>query len=187
MKFCPNCGNMVADDAKFCFSCGKAFAETVPAPENAPAAEAPVAEAPAHEAPAEPIVIPAAPAVEAPASAPVQPTPVQQTKPVQPVQPKPAPVEPKKLLLSSFQYILLMLLFCIPVIGLVFLFIWGAGHPKNPSLKRFSGAMLILRLLFWILAIASGIAAFVLYGSELDSIARQAWPHVQALLELLPF
>ena len=88
-------------------------------------------------------------------------------------------------MLSTFQYVLLTMLYSIPVIGLVFLFIFGAGHPKNVSLKRFSAAMLILRLLFWIVLLVLAIVAMVRNGRLLSDALGQFIPAVERLFEAL--
>lgn len=162
MKQCPYCGNSILDDAKFCGECGKSLVE------DAPAAEAPeqiVAEAPA--APAEPIVAVTAP--EPPSAADDAPVITQ--------------IPSRKQMLSTFQYILLSLLYGLPVIGLIFLFIFGAGHPKNASLKRFSAAMLVLRLVFWIVLLALLIVAMVKNGRLLTDALGQLIPAVENLLK----
>ncbi len=168
MKQCPYCGNSILDDAKFCVECGKSLVEDAPAVEAAPA-EAPeqiVAEAPV--APAEPIVAVAAP--EPPSA-------VADNAPVI------TQIPSRKQMLSTFQYILLSLLYGLPVIGLIFLFIFGAGHPKNPSLKRFSAAMLVLRLVFWIVLLALLIVAMVKNGRLLTDALGQLIPAVGNLLK----
>ena len=160
MKQCPYCGNELSDDAKFCVECGKALPEEAPA---GPAAEAAPAEAPAvAEKPAEP---------QAHGAAPDMPIVTQ--------------VPSKKQMLSTLQYILLSLLYAIPVVGLVFLFVFGAGHPKNGSLKRFSAAMLILRLLFWIVVLALAIVAMVKNGRLLSDALGQLIPALERLFEAL--
>ena len=162
MKQCPYCGNSVPDDAKFCVECGKSIDE------DAPAAEAPeqiVTETPV--APAEPIVAVAAP--EPPSAADDAPVITQ--------------IPSRKQMLSTFQYILLSLLYGLPVIGLIFLFIFGAGHPKNASLKRFSAAMLVLRLVFWIVLLALLIVAMVKNGRLLTNALGQLIPAVENLLK----
>ena len=160
MKQCPYCGNELSDDVKFCVECGKALPEEAPA---GPAAEAAPAEAPAvAEKPAEP---------QAPGAAPDMPIVTQ--------------VPSKKQMLSTLQYILLSLLYAIPVVGLVFLFVFGAGHPKNGSLKRFSAAMLILRLLFWIVVLALAIVAMVKNGRLLSDALGQLIPALERLFEAL--
>ena len=156
MKQCPFCGSELADDAKFCEACGK------PLPEEAPVEEA---------APAVPVTVeePVRPQPEAPA----------------PDMPVVTQMPSKKQLLSTFQYFALSLLFSLPVIGLVFLFIFGAGHPKNGSLKRFSAAMLILRLLFWIVLLALAIVAMVRNGRLLSDALGQLIPALERLFEAL--
>ena len=94
-------------------------------------------------------------------------------------------VPSKKQMLSTFQYLALGLLYSLPVIGLIFLFIFGAGHPKNGSLKRFSAAMLILRLLFWIVVLALAIVAMVRNGRLLSDALGQFIPAVERLIEAL--
>lgn len=74
--------------------------------------------------------------------------------------------------LSTGQYFWSSVLFSIPILGLVFLFIWGCGEPKNGSLKRFSLAMLIARLLIWIIIVGAGIAFIILFRNKLDAIAN---------------
>ena len=171
MKQCPYCGSELADDAKFCGECGKVL------PEDAPVvipAEAPVtAEAPiAAEAPVEPAAAPA------PAAEPVQPE-----APAATDMPVVTQVPSKKQMLSTFQYLALGLLYSLPVIGLIFLFIFGAGHPKNASLKRFSAAMLVLRLVFWIVLLALLIVAMVKNGRLLTDALGQLIPAVGNLLK----
>lgn len=158
MKQCPYCGNELADDAKFCVECGQALPEA--APVAAPAEDA--------AASAAPVVTES---VGPEAAAPDMPVVTQ--------------VPPKKQMLSTIQYILLSLLYAIPVIGLVFLFIFGAGHPKNGSLKRFSAAMLILRLLFWILILAFAIVAMVKNGRLLSDAIGQLIPALKTLFQAL--
>ena len=92
---------------------------------------------------------------------------------------------PKKQMLSTFQYVVLTMLYSIPVIGLVFLFIFGAGHPKNGSLKRFSAALLILRLVFWIAVLALLIVAMVKNGRLLSDALGQLVPAVTNLLKAI--
>ena len=159
MKQCPYCGSELADDAKFCGECGKSL--------------------PADE--------PVAAPVETPAEAAVEPAPVPVAVPEQPAAEMPVitQVPPKKQMLSTFQYVMLSLLYAIPVIGLIFLFIFGAGHPKNGSLKRFSAAMLILRLVFWIVVLALMIVAMVKNGRFLTDALGQLIPAVENLLKAI--
>lgn len=168
MKQCPYCGSELADDAKFCGECGKVLPEDAPVviPEEAPVtAEAPVE----PEAPTAPVIVAEQP--KAAEEAPEMPVVTQMPS--------------RKQMLSTFQYLVLGLLYSLPVIGLVFLFIFGAGHPKNGSLKRFSAAMLILRLLFWIVLLALAIVAMVRNGRLLSDALGQFIPAVERMIEAL--
>ena len=192
MKQCPYCGSELKDDAKFCGECGKAMPETaevVEEPENGPADPIPeesvTAPTESVTAPAEPVAVPtepAAPIVVVPEAPPAGPA-----TPVEPASDMPVitQVPSKKQMLSTFQYVVLSLLYSLPVVGLVFLFIFGAGHPKNGSLKRFSAAMLILRLLFWIVLLALMIVAMVKNGRLLSDALGQLIPAVERLLEAI--
>ena len=161
MKQCPYCGSELLDDAKFCGECGRSL----------PTEAAP-------EAPAEPVAAPAAepPKPEAPVYGPQEPA---QEMPVI------TQVPPKSQMLSTFQYFALSLLYALPVIGLIFLFVFGAGHPKNGSLKRFSAALLILRLVFWIVLFALMIVAMVRNGRLLSDALGQLIPAVERMIEAL--
>lgn len=159
MKQCPYCGSELADDAKFCGECGKSL--------------------PADE--------PVAAPVETPVEAAAEPAPVPVAVPEQPAAEMPVitQVPPKKQMLSTFQYVVLSLLYAIPVIGLIFLFIFGAGHPKNGSLKRFSAALLILRLVFWIVVLTLLIVAMIKNGRFLTDALGQLIPAVENLLKAI--
>ena len=178
MKLCPFCGSELNDDAKFCGECGKPLPEEAPLRTDIPAepvAAEPVAAEPAAAEPAAPVV-----AAAAPVAAPAEPV-------AEPAQDMPVITQmpPKKQMLSTFQYVLLTMLYSIPVIGLIFLFVFGAGHPKNGSLKRFSAALLILRLVFWIAVLALLIVAMVKNGRLLSDALGQLVPAVTNLLKAL--
>ena len=179
MKQCPYCGSELNNDAKFCVECGKLLPGDTPV--AAPVEPAAPAEAPAE--PAEPVIpdVPAEPAeaIVSAAKTPAEPAEAPADMPVITQMP------PKKQMLSTFQYILLSLLYGLPVIGLVFLFIFGAGHPKNVSLKRFSAAMLILRLVFWIVLLALLIVAMVKNGRLLSDALGQLIPAMENLLKAI--
>ena len=119
----------------------KAPEEAAPAPEEVPEQEA----APVQEE--EPAAEEATPVFEEPAPAPEEP--VKPEAPRPPMQNVLVPDESRNKL-STIQFMLLELLFCIPAVGLVFLFIWGAGRPRNETLRRFSASLLIWRLIIYI-------------------------------------
>ncbi len=161
---CPNCQTELKDTAKFCTECGMPIPKVdapVPEPvtESAAAAEPEPAPEPVSEAES---VLNTTPAVESepanePASDPVEPEPVAEITqvPKKETEPQsPASVTDSRLLLTTAQYFWLTILFHIPVIGLIFLFVWGCGRPRNLSLKRYSLAILVMRLLCWLLYLA---------------------------------
>lgn len=160
MKHCPVCGTELADTAASCFHCGKTLTEAEAAPVTPAVEPAPEEKA---EVPAQPVQAP----VAEPEAIPQQPVVV---------------VPPKKLLLNTFQYMLLMLLFSIPVVGLIFLFIWGTGHPKNPSLKRFSAAVLLWRLILALLVSGAVLYLFICHGPEVQEALRVLVMDFHALL-----
>lgn len=176
MKQCPYCGSMLNDGAKFCVECGKPLPEETPV---VPEASAEVPVEPISATPAD-SVVPVAAAADTPTVTP-DPSDVLAKDDMPVVTQMPS----KKQMLSTFQYILLSLLYGLPVIGLVFLFIFGAGHPKNMSLKRFSAAMLILRLVFWIVLLALMIVAMVKNGRLLSDALGQLVPAAANLLKAI--
>ena len=206
MKYCPHCGTAVEDAVKFCFRCGYPF-PVAPAhvPEAEPASQTECDPAPAGEASdsapvnAEDVTAEACalageaasradtaaeesafaaeeptPAVEAPVYAPAPaytPAPTARQLPQQP--------QKRKDLLTTVQYILLLLLFQVPVIGFVFMFVFGCGNWKNTSLKRFSLAVLILTLIALILTVSAMIVLYIVFVDDMPAILdrlQQALP-----------
>lgn len=176
MKQCPYCGSELTDEARFCVECGRSLEGDAPAAE--PVEEPTVTEEPAPAAEPEPAPVTPAP-VPVVVAAPEQKDEPQDDAPTITQMPS------RKQMLSTFQYIVLSLLYGIPVIGLVFLFVFGAGHPKNVSLKRFSAAMLILRLLFWIVLLGLLIVTMVRNGRLLSDALGQLIPAVERLFEAM--
>ena len=151
--------------------------EPAPEPIEEPIAEAPAFEPePIPEPEPEPIPEPEPEPIPEPEPEPIpepepepepapEPEPVKapEPEPVKAPEPAPAPVkapEPapeqktvvmnatdSRSLMSTAGYIFSTILFHIPVIGIIFLFVWGCGRPKNISLKRYALAWLIMRLL----------------------------------------
>lgn len=170
--------------------------EIVPEPVEAPVAEAPVPEPEPEpvEAP-EPVVIPApepepvkapepepvkAPEpepVKAPEPEPVRtpepvviPTPVKEPEPVKAPEPEKTDVvvhaTDSRSLMTTAGYIFSTILFHIPVIGIIFLFVWGCGRPKNISLKRYALAWLIMRLLCVVFLLSFAVFVLICYSDK---------------------
>ncbi len=58
-------------------------------------------------------------------------------------------------LITTKDYVLMMILFAIPIVGIVFMFIWGFGSDTGVNKKNFARAFLIL------MAISIGISILV--------------------------
>ena len=173
---CPNCGNELNEEAKFCVECGMPITEAAEAvslntDEIEPAMDV------EQEETSEAENSPKEESLETKETAVLS---EENTEPVLPEEKENASgqttlsvSEPKKepvtvvsgtdsrLLLTSAQYFFLILLFHIPVIGLIFLFVWGLGRPRNLSLKRFSLAVLILRLIGWLIMLLCTVAVLL--------------------------
>ena len=185
---CPNCGNELNDEAKFCVECGMPITENAaPVSRCVEAAEPDAAAAPEDSAagtgfPAEeekPVSKePAAQAEPEKTDTPEKDRGAEEPAALPPAESRKEPVTvvsgtDSRLLLTSAQYFFLILLFHIPVIGLIFMFVWGLGRPKNLSLKRFSLAVLILRLLGWLLMLLFTVALLLGVSGLIPGFAIQ--------------
>ena len=187
-KFCPDCGASFPEEEIPAAAEEKTEEKpeevTEPVPEENPAEDpVPVPEeacaeekAPEEEKPAEePEEVPAPQAApvqaEEPAAeaAPVSEEPVKPEAPRPPMQNILVPDESRNKL-STIQFMLLELLFCIPAVGLVFLFIWGAGKPRNETLRRFSASLLIWRLIIYISLLVVLICMLLFHREALSSL-----------------
>ena len=189
---CPNCGLPAHETDKFCIGCGaplrKPQPEIIPEPaapavEPAPAVEQAVSEA--VEAPkaaenelkeavaeAEKVFtapeIPAAPAVPVVPAAPVEPVKPVHSEPVRPnvVPAKPDPARSKlDKPLTTWGFIWRILLFAIPVLGIIPLFVMAFSKGVNKNSKHFASAVLILMLVCLLLCIAGAIYVFCTYDA----------------------
>lgn len=154
---CEACGAQIPPGARFCPECGAPAAD---APEKQPAfAGAAQQQAPAPQP--QPI----------PQPQPSQPQPVYQQappppqqyyaqQPIQhapPQQPAPRDASP----ISTIKYLLFMLAFSVPILGLVLAFMWAFGKSSGISLRNFARAQLIV----WALVLIISIVAFALGGT----------------------
>ena len=204
MKNCPVCQKVLSDQAKFCYFCGASLLEPAEAPVEsveAPAAEpveAPaVPDEPVPEPVAEPVPVaePEPAPVFEPEPAPVfkpEPAPAPEPAPEQKPAPAPAPAaepapeqkEPVVLatdsrsLMTTAGYIFTTILFHIPLIGLIFMIVWGCGKTKNISRKRFSLACLIMRLLYYIFILACTVFLLICFSG----LFPRLWDAVKPIL-----
>ena len=153
MKTCPVCQKLVNDETKFCYYCGASLLnQEAPAPEPV---EEPVSEPVEEAAPAQPVQEPEKPVVPvaAPVHAEVPPTTVVNAT-------------DSRSLMTTAGYIFSTILFHIPVIGIIFLFVWGCGRPKNISLKRYALAWLIMRLLCVVFLLSFAVFVLICYSDK---------------------
>lgn len=147
-KFCTECGATLSDDKKFCTECGT--------PVQAEPQENMVAELVTDVQPAE--------------AAPVHTEPVQATPPVMPRQQTSPPVygadvapskgskyEP----ITAGGYIGIMLLMCIPVVGIILTIIWACGGCRKVNKRSLARASLIMMAVGLVISLIMG---FVLKG-----------------------
>lgn len=200
-RFCTNCGNPLEEGTLFCPECGQKVEVQPAVPDtNFVAAAAAAVPAAAETASSSYTFGMAQPANEMPPaydySTPVQPEPQPVQPEPQPVQPEPQPVQPKaepvppvfthenelgtvttaaaagSPVVKTASYFWLMLLFAIPVLGLIVMIIMSFAA-KNKNLKHWVRAILIWILIGLILGIILGLVAWILgknAGIELNNI-----------------
>lgn len=150
------------------------FTEPTPEPVSEP--EPIAVPEPEPVAEPEPIVVPEPEPVAEPVAAPT-PEPVDVPDPIPsiPVQPEPAQTAPEqpivlatdsRSLMTTAGYIFTSILFHIPVIGLIFMIVWGCGKTKNLSRKRFSLAFLIMRLLGYIVLLSATVFLLICFSGK---------------------
>lgn len=79
------------------------------------------------------------------------------TAPAEPAPPQPSAYsgQPGSEPLRVGQYIVMLLLMCVPILNIILLFVWSFGSSANLNKKNFARASLILcavMLIFWIVA-----------------------------------
>ena len=191
MKTCPVCQKGLTDQAKFCYYCGASLLDVEAVVEPAEQTEPVVEIVPEPEAAAEPEPepVPEPEAVFEPAVEPEpepeaepepEPEPVPEPEPIVAPAPEPAVVpapEPVRTetpvlatdtrsLMTTAGYIFTTLLFALPVVGLVFMIVWGCGKTKNISRKRFSLAFLIMRLICYVILLAAAVFVLICFSGK---------------------
>ncbi|MGI6499178.1 MAG: zinc ribbon domain-containing protein [Oscillospiraceae bacterium] len=136
--YCENCGNLLLDGAKFCGSCGSKTEPAQPVHAAAEGAD------PVRPAPPPPAYVPPAQA------APSYQQPYASQPPAYFEQPKSEP-------LRMGQYLGMLLLMFVPILGIVLLFVWSFGASANQNKKNLARAMLIVGAIGMVLSIVVGI------------------------------
>ncbi|MBQ5991936.1 MAG: hypothetical protein IJL62_05240 [Clostridia bacterium] len=197
-KFCYYCGASLLSDHPAAPEAAEPEAPVAPeAAEPEPVEAEPVLpEESVPEAAEEPVPVEEPAPVEAPASEIVEPepapaapipTPVAEPEPAsaprpaatpQPVVKEPEQKQPVVLatdsrsLMTTAGYIFTTILFHIPVIGLIFMIVWGCGKTKNLSRKRFSLACLIMRLIGFILFLCATVFVLICFSGKFPILTQ---------------
>jgi uncharacterized membrane protein YvbJ len=140
--FCPKCGASLENGAKFCKECGGNLIQEQTV--NTPLVEPVIA---------------------------------QQTMSAKPIEPKPQDTHTSNQTpqansvaldkpLSVLQYLGIFLLSIVPIVGIVFIFIWAFGSSVNINKKNYCRAVLIMALISIVLSIIISIT----FGALLASI-----------------
>lgn len=155
---CPRCSREMGSDKSVCDYCGFTFQTPKNSgdPHTAPYSSTPFTGAASGRYASEPSSAPE------PGSHTVPPYTAAQTQvppypPVYPSYMERSQNEP----LSIGQYIGMLLLSCIPLVGLIVMIIWAAGRNTNINRKHFAAAVLILKALSIIFILGACIVFFV--------------------------
>lgn len=210
MAFCRECGALLTDGALFCTQCGTPV-QPMPEMEVPAAPEVRLAEEPAAEPVQVDIPEPAgesgwyasAPeeAAPAPQPAPAWEQPEQQMPPVFYDAPRqtPPPQQPMYSMpekpVSPWMYVLLMLVFSIPVVGLIVTIVMVCGAASNKNIRNFAWAYIITWLIGIVLAIillAVAVPVLAEVFNELEYIFEDAYyygytaaPGIKTILQSL--
>ncbi len=151
-KICPNCKASLPDSIKFCTECGAA----VPNVEVA-----------------EPVMQPRATVnTAAPPPPLITPTPVGEYIP-----PKGSKYDP----ITTGGYIGIMLLMCIPVVGIILTIAWALGACKKINKRNLARASLIMMAVALVISLIFGIAVKALIGSVVEQVEQESGISISAL------
>ena len=142
-KFCTNCGASVPDDKNFCTECGSAVA----------------AETPLRQQQAVPHVQTTPP--------PVQPNYQYQTAPTGDTEPaKGSKYEP----ITTWGYIGIMLLMCIPIVGLILMLIWAFGGCKKVNKRNLARASLIMMAIGLVISLIMSFVIKAVVNTAMEAV-----------------
>ena len=144
--FCENCGKKIPDDAVFCTHCGakQMGAATLTSTQTASAQ---------NYQPSERVNLP-----------PVQKIEISRT-PQRPVQSS-SGVD----LISLGQYLIMMIVMAIPIVGIIMMFVWAFSSDAGPNKKNFARAMLIMMGIGIMLGIIMSIVMAAITASMMSTL-----------------
>ncbi len=161
-KFCTNCGASMPEDKNFCTECGMPVnTENSNAATNTSSAETP----PIQQTP---------PPVRQASSGYQAPPPVQQTPPVYQYNPVNAsemvpPKDSKYDPITTGGYIGIMLLMCIPVVGIVLTIIWACGGCKKINKRNLARASLIMMAIGFVISLILGFVVKAVFKKAVEA------------------
>ncbi len=162
MANCTRCGAELKSGIKFCTECGAAVPET--RTEGVAFAKERKAELPTAD----------------------NQQPVQQTVYQQPINTQPAPPRAQPIteqapgpgspygLISTGGYIGIMLLLCIPIIGLILMIVWACGGCRKHQKRNMARAMLIMTVIMLVIGLVIGLVFRGVIVSVFDTLKDQA-------------
>ena len=179
MANCTECGAQLKDGIKFCTECGAAVpegkAETAPASETQPQQIPPQPQQqqqtyvpPQNAAPQQPYAQPQ-PAYAQPQQVYGQPAPVYAQAPAEQA---PGP-DSHYGLISTWGYIGIMLLLCIPIIGFILMIVWACGGCRKYQKRNLCRAMLIFMVVSLVISLILGFAIKGLVNNAIDTVKDQ--------------
>ncbi len=212
MKYCKSCGAALLDGFRFCVQCGATIEPDQPeeAASEPAAADPPAAPAQPHSMSGMPEYIPEYSAEPAAAAEPVAPaftepklTEPAFAEPVQPVVPRPdepalysnplPTLEPQipanngtNGLLGFDGAFVALLLFCLPVVGLITAIIWALGGAKNASRKNLARAYLLLVLAVCLFGGCMALLVWLIAGDQMREFFDLLRSWFQAQAAILP-
>ena len=144
-KFCTNCGATLDDDKKFCTECGASV-------NDAPAGAAAPPPPPPQAAPqAAPVYAQAATATMPPPQPAYQPAAAYGAD-------APPPKGSKYELISTGGFIGILLLMCIPFIGIILTIVWACGGCRKLQKRNLARASLIMMAVALVISLVLGFA-----------------------------
>ncbi len=177
--FCPKCGTSVPDGSKFCETCGNnmqlAEQENQAQPETQEAT--PQYEPPKPVQPEPPKPVPQPVYQPQPQPSAYQPQPNYQTRP------QPAPVyqnngagtDPREKVYGVGGWLGSMVVLCIPIVGIVMMFVWIFSSKVNKNKKNFAIAALILTVIGIVLSIILSASIIAFVNDLLNQMGGMDW------------
>ncbi|MBR5948440.1 MAG: zinc-ribbon domain-containing protein [Clostridia bacterium] len=167
---CPNCGNPIEGNSLFCTNCGgrldniDAASNEGSFSETAQSAEAPLDNLNPPETPAAPAYVNTAALAKKPQRA----EPAAHAQKGAKKKRDMAPCRP----LSTWGFIWRTLLFCIPVVNLIFLFVFAFADGINENSRSYARSWLILMLVGVILFVIGAVICYIFRDQITDWFVR---------------